>query len=41
MSQHASAQQSKHVRCRLELETQDVGKSAFRGFEDGIRVMCG
>ncbi len=34
-SQHAG----KHVRCRLELEAKDVGKSAFVGFDDGVGVM--
>ena len=34
-SQHAG----KRVRCRLELQAQDVGKSAFAGFNDGTGVM--
>jgi len=29
----------KQVRRRLELEDQDVGESAFLGFNDGVRVM--
>ena len=35
-SQHAG----KHVRCRLELQAQDIGKSAFLGFEEGIGSYC-
>ena len=27
------------MRCRLELEAQDVGKPAFVGFDDGVGVM--
>ena len=34
--QHAG----KRVRGRLELQAQDVGKSAFFGFDDGAGVMC-
>jgi hypothetical protein len=34
--QHAG----KHVLRRLELEAQDVGKSAFFGFDDGAGVVC-
>ena len=33
--QHAG----KQVRCRLELAAQDVGESAFAGFDDGTGVM--
>jgi hypothetical protein len=29
----------KGIRCRLELGTQDVGKPAFFGFDDGAGVM--
>jgi hypothetical protein len=35
----ASQRAGKHVRRRLELQAQDVGKSAFAGFEDGVGVM--
>ena len=34
-SQHAG----KRVRCGLELQAQDVGKSVFAGFDDGVGVM--
>ena len=35
---HVAASQNagKHVRRRLKLETQEVGKSAFFGFDDGV-----
>ena len=38
---HVAASQNagKHVRRRLKLETQEVGKSAFFGFDDGVGVM--
>ena len=29
----------KHARCRLELEAQNAGKSAFIGFDDGVGVV--
>jgi hypothetical protein len=35
VGQHAG----KHMRGRLELQAQDVGESAFVGFEDGVGVM--
>jgi hypothetical protein len=35
----ASQDAGELVRCRLELEAQDVGKSAFVGFDDGVGVM--
>ncbi len=35
-SQHAG----QYVRCRVELGTQDIGESAFAGFDDGAGVMC-
>ena len=34
-SQHAG----QHVRCRVELGAQDVGESAFAGFDDGAGVV--
>jgi hypothetical protein len=34
-SQHAG----QHVRCRVELGTQDIGESAFVGFNDGAGVV--
>ena len=40
MSQKVSTLESKHLRGGLELETQDIGKSAFLGFDDGTGVMC-
>ena len=39
---HVAAGQyaGKRVRRRRELETEDVGKSAFFGFDDSAGVMC-
>src|SRR5947208_10772953 len=34
-SQHAG----QYVRCRVELGTQDIGESAFAGFDDGAGVV--
>jgi hypothetical protein len=36
VGQHAG----KRMRRRLELEAQDVGESAFAGFDDGAGVVC-
>ena len=38
---HVTARQhaGQHVRCRSELGTQDVGESAFAGFDEGAGVM--
>ena len=35
-SQHAG----QYVRCRVELGIQDIGESAFVGFDDGAGVVC-
>jgi hypothetical protein len=37
---HVTAGQhpGKHVRWRLELQGQDVGESAFFGFDDGVAI---
>ena len=35
-SQHAG----QYVRCRVELGIQDIGESAFAGFDDGAGVVC-
>jgi hypothetical protein len=35
-SQHAG----EYVRCRVEFVAQDVGESAFAGFDDGAGVVC-
>ena len=38
---HVAARQhaGQYVRCRVELGTQDIGESAFAGFDDGAGVM--
>ena len=35
-SQHAG----QYVRCRVEFVAQDIGESAFAGFDDGAGVIC-
>jgi hypothetical protein len=39
---HVAASQNagQYVRCRVELRTQDIGESAFAGFDDGAGVVC-
>ena len=39
---HVTASQNagQHVRRWLELRTQDMGESAFAGFDDGAGVVC-